>query len=231
MIMKKRDNMSLSSNLEVGGQDGTQQEVKEAWGSPGVENPSFNTTDISLTPIHSFTDDLGYQGSQDLTSEEDPSLVPGKRQKRNKIAIFRMRRNKVREEDENDKEDEEDKAGRSPRVRRKQHTYSKTRQPKQKENSGISESNLNTTVSNTKSSPWSMMEFRQYLCMCCRTKQKLVEENKASDSKEKRNPDEKENGVTGSINEQARQQAPEGTPGEVPGKSQENRECNPSTCK
>ncbi|DAA31837.1 uncharacterized protein [Bos indicus] len=231
MIMKKRDNMSLSSNLEVGGQDGTQQEVKEAWGSPGVENPSFNTTDISLTPIHSFTDDLGYQGSQDLTSEEDPSLVPGKRQKRNKIAIFRMRRNKVREEDENDKEDEEDKAGRSPRVRRKQHAYSKTRQPKQKENSGISESNLNTTVSNTKSSPWSMMEFRQYLCMCCRTKQKLVEENKASDSKERRNPDEKENGVTGSINEQARQQAPEGTPGEVPGKSQENRECNPSTCK
>ena len=86
--------------------------------------------------------------------EEDPSLVPGKRQKRNKIAIFRMRRNKVREEDENDKEDEEDQAGCSPRVRRKQHAYSKTRQPKQKENSGISESNLNTTVSNTKSSPW-----------------------------------------------------------------------------
>ncbi|XDC49775.1 hypothetical protein R6Z07M_000957 [Ovis aries] len=92
-------------------------EVKEAWGSPGVESPSFNTTDISLTPIHSFTDDLGYQGSQDLTSEEDPSLVPGKRQKRNKTATFRMRRNKVREEDENDKEDEEDEAGRSPRAR------------------------------------------------------------------------------------------------------------------
>ncbi|CAM9274815.1 unnamed protein product [Rangifer tarandus platyrhynchus] len=221
MIMKKRDNMSLPSHLE---------EVKEAWGSPGVENPSFNTIDISLTPIHSFTDDLGYQGSQDLTSEEDPSLVPGKRQKRNKIAIFRMRRNKVREEDENDKEDEEDEARRSPRVRRKQHTYSKTRQRKQKI-SGVLESNLSTTASNPKSSPWSVMKFRQYLCMCCRTQQKLVEENKASDSKERRNPSEKENGGAVSVNEQGRGQAPEGTPGEVLGKSQENRECNPSTCK
>ena len=163
--------------------------------------------------------------------EEDPSLVPGKRQKRNKTATFRMRRNKVREEDENDKEDEEDEAGRSPRGRRKQHAYSKTRRPKQKENSGVLESNLNTTVSSTKSSPWSMMEFRQYLCMCCQTKQKLVEENKTSNSKERRNSDEKENGVAGSINEEARQQAPKGTPGEVLGKSQENRECNPSTCK
>ena len=122
--------------------------------------------------------------------EEDPSLVPGKRQKRNKIAIFRMRRNKVREEDENDKEDEEDEARRSPRVRRKQHAYSKTRQRKQKEISGVLESNLSTTASNPKSSPWSMMKFRQYLCMCCRTQQKLVEENKASDSKERRNPNE-----------------------------------------
>lgn len=133
--------------------------------------------------------------------EEDPSLVPGKRQKRNKIAVFRMRRNKVREEDENDKEDEEDEARRSPRVRRKQHAYSKTRPRKQKEISGVLESNLSTTASNPKSSPWSMMKFRQFLCMCCRTQQKLVEENKASGSKERRNPNEKENGGADSVNE------------------------------
>lgn len=137
----------------------------------------------------------------------------------------------MREEDENDKEDEEDEARRSPRVRRKQHAYSKTRQRKQKEISGVLESNLSTTASNPKSSPWSMMKFRQYLCMCCRTQQKLVEENKASDSKERRNPNEKENGGEVSVNEQGREQAPEGTPGEVLGKSQENRVCNPSTCK
>lgn len=111
----------------------------------------------------------------------------------------------MREEDENDKEDEEDEARRSPRVRRKQHAYSKTRQPKQKKISGVLENNLSTTASNTKSSPWSMMEFRQYLCMCCRTQQKLVEENKASDSKERRNPNEKENGGAVSVNEQGRE--------------------------
>ena len=38
------------------------------WGPPGAENPSFNTFDASLTSIYSFADDLGYQGSQELTS-------------------------------------------------------------------------------------------------------------------------------------------------------------------
>ncbi|KAM9108078.1 uncharacterized protein AAG666_014885 [Megaptera novaeangliae] len=175
------------------------KETREVWESSGAENPSFNTVDVSLTSIYSFTDDLGYQGSQDLTSEEDPSLDRAKSQKRNKVAIVRMRRNKVREADEND-DDEEDEAERSPGVRRKRHSYSKTRQQRQKEHLSILEGSLSTPTSKTKSSRWSMTEFRQYLCMCCHDKQKSMEENKASDSKESRDPNENEDGVTGSIN-------------------------------
>ncbi|XP_027466644.2 uncharacterized protein LOC113932183 isoform X2 [Zalophus californianus] len=43
-------------------------ETKEAWRAPGAEDPSFNTFAVPLTSIHSFADDLGYQGSQELTS-------------------------------------------------------------------------------------------------------------------------------------------------------------------
>ena len=162
--------------------------------------------------------------------EEDPSLDRAKSQKRNKVAIVRMRRNKVREADEND-DDEEDEAERSPGVRWKRHSYSKTCQQRQKEHLSILEGSLSTPTSKTKSSRWSMTDFRQYLCMCCHDKQKSMEENKASDSKESRDPNENEDGVTGSINKRERQQAPGGTPREGLGKSQENGECNPSACK
>nr|XP_035923495.1 translation initiation factor IF-2-like [Halichoerus grypus] len=66
MIMKKKDNVSLSSILK---------ETKEAWRAPGAEDPSFNTFAVPLTPIHSFADDLGYQGSQELTSTRSPCVA------------------------------------------------------------------------------------------------------------------------------------------------------------
>ncbi|XP_032254196.1 uncharacterized protein LOC116628153 [Phoca vitulina] len=51
------------------------QETKEAWRAPGAEDPSFNTFAVPLTPIHSFADDLGYQGSQELTSTRSPCVA------------------------------------------------------------------------------------------------------------------------------------------------------------
>ncbi|XP_070464730.1 uncharacterized protein [Equus przewalskii] len=224
MVMKKKDNVSLSSTLK---------EIKEAWGASGAESPSLNNFDVSLTSIYSFTDDLGYQGSQDLTSEEDPKLAQSKRPKRNKAAIVRMRRNKVKEEDEEDEDDEAEESSaslRSPRMRRKQYPYSRTCQLRQKEHLNTLESSSSILTLKTQSSRWSLAELRQYLCSCCRRRKKSVEEKKALDPEKRRDP--KENGpVPGSVSEQRVQGAPGGTPGEDLGRSQENRECNLSACK
>ncbi|VCW66434.1 unnamed protein product, partial [Gulo gulo] len=59
-IMRKKENASLSSTLK---------ETKEARRAPGTEDPSFNSCAGSSTSVHSFTDDLGYQGSRELSSE------------------------------------------------------------------------------------------------------------------------------------------------------------------
>ncbi|KAB1260863.1 hypothetical protein Cadr_000024690, partial [Camelus dromedarius] len=199
-------------------------EAKGAWGSSAAENSSFTNVSVSLTSIYSLTDDLGYQGSQDLTSEEDPNLTQSKTQKPNKVAIVRMRRKKMKEENEDDEEDEAEWSStslRSPRVRRKPRPYSKTGQLRRNEHTSILESNLSTPTSKIKSSRWSMTEFRQYLCSCCH--EKPVEENKASDSKERRDPNKNEKGVTGSINEQGRQEDPGGSPREGLDRSQKSR--------
>lgn len=44
------------------------QGTKEARRASGTEDPSFNSCAGSSTSIHSFTDDLGYQGSRELSS-------------------------------------------------------------------------------------------------------------------------------------------------------------------
>ncbi|XP_044904872.1 uncharacterized protein LOC102901020 isoform X2 [Felis catus] len=59
MIMKKKEHVSLSSNPK---------EAREAGGAAGAEDPSLSTFDVSLTSIYNLTDDVGYQGSQELTS-------------------------------------------------------------------------------------------------------------------------------------------------------------------
>ncbi|KAF5920183.1 hypothetical protein HPG69_006454 [Diceros bicornis minor] len=199
-------------------------ETKEAWGASGAENPSFSNFDVSLTSIYSFTDDLGYQGSQDLTSEEDLSLAESKRPKRGKATVVQMRRNKVKEEDEDDKEDEKDEAEGSPaslpspRTRQKQYPCSRTCQMRQREHLSIWESSCNMPACKTKSSHWSLAELRQYLCSCCHRRQKSVEEHKPSDSKGRRDPNE--NGsVPGSVSEQWMQGAPGGMPREGLGRS------------
>ncbi|XP_043425406.1 translation initiation factor IF-2-like [Prionailurus bengalensis] len=63
MIMKKKEHVSLSPNPK---------EAREAWGAAGAEDPSLSTFDVSLTSIYNLTDDVGYQGSQELTSTRSP---------------------------------------------------------------------------------------------------------------------------------------------------------------
>ncbi|XP_025770958.1 ubiquilin-4 [Puma concolor] len=148
-----------------------EQETREAWGAAGAEDPSLSTFDVSLTSIYNLTDDVGYQGSQELTSEEDPGLARSKRRKRSKVATVRPRRDKAKDEDA-DEEDEDaenegpPRAARSPRVRRKRHPSSRTR-PLRQEHPGSSESSPSTLTSKTKSSRWSLAGFRRYLCSCC----------------------------------------------------------------
>ncbi|XP_045310393.1 protein PRRC2A-like isoform X2 [Leopardus geoffroyi] len=160
--MKKKEHVSLSSNPK---------EAREAWGAAGAEDPSLSTFDVSLTSIYNLTDDVGYQGSRELTSEEDPGLARSKRRKRSKVATVRPRRDKAKDEDA-DEEDEDaenegpPRAARSPRVRRKRHPSSRTR-PLRQEHPGSSESSSSTLTSKTKSSRWSLAGFRRYLCSCC----------------------------------------------------------------
>ncbi|CAK7309831.1 hypothetical protein VULLAG_LOCUS14966 [Vulpes lagopus] len=158
MIMKKKENVSLSS---IG------KETKGAWGPPGAENPSFNTFDASLTSIYSFADDLGYQGSQELTSEEDPSLPQSKRQKRSKVANVCMRKDKVKEEEDEEEAESATLPRRSLRVRRKLPLYSRACQLGQKKQPSTLGSSHSTPTSKTKSSRWSIAGFLQYLCSCC----------------------------------------------------------------
>lgn len=140
----------------------------------------------------------------------------------------------MRGQDEED-EDEEDEVEcfptslGSPRVRQKQHLYSKTGQLRQKEPLSILENSLSTPTSKTKSSRWSLTGFHQYLCSCCHKNPKSVEENKALDSKERRDPSE--NRVMVSINEQGRQEALGRSPREGLGRSKKSRESSPSACK
>ncbi|GAB5583869.1 uncharacterized protein LOC102901020 isoform X2 [Prionailurus iriomotensis] len=174
----------------------TTSEAREAWGAAGAEDPSLSTFDVPLTSIYNLTDDVGYQGSQELTSrheapyvtgpvsgerasspalgfpkEEDPGLARSKRRKRSKVATVRPRRDKAKDEDA-DEEDEDaenegpPRAARSPRVRRKRHPSSRTR-PRRQEHPGSSESSPSTLTSKTKSSRWSLAGFRRYLCSCC----------------------------------------------------------------
>ncbi|KAK2084419.1 hypothetical protein P7K49_037452 [Saguinus oedipus] len=184
---------------------GERREIKEACGASIAENPSFNNFAVSLTSINSFTDDLGYEGSQELTidgsvknmlhsllldspKEEDSSLVQMKRRKRNKVSVLQMRRNDMKEEDEEDEEEEEDKAEgpltslQSPRTRGMQCSYPRTLQVRHKEHLSVLESSLSSSTNESKLSGWSLSTFCQYLCSCCHRKQKSVEENKASDS-------------------------------------------------
>lgn len=83
-IMRKKENTPSSSTLEVRGRLGPRQGpaqcgrhpltpplpqgTKEARGAPGPGDPSFKSCAGSSTSVHSFTDDLGYQGSRELSS-------------------------------------------------------------------------------------------------------------------------------------------------------------------
>ncbi|XP_077757168.1 uncharacterized protein LOC144315843 isoform X1 [Canis aureus] len=143
------------------------KETNGVWGPPGAENPSFNTFDASLTSIYSFADDLGYQGSQELTSEEDPSLPQSKRQKRSKVANVCMRKDKVKEEEDEEEAESATLPRRSLRVRRKLPLYSRACQLGQKKQPSTLGSSHSTPTSKTKSSHWSIAGFLQYLCSCC----------------------------------------------------------------
>ncbi|XP_039107357.1 uncharacterized protein LOC120244707 [Hyaena hyaena] len=162
MIMKKRENESLSSSLK---------ETKEAWGAAEAENPSLNTCDVSLTSVYSLTDDAGYQGSQELTGEEDPGRARCPRRKRGKVAAVRLRRDAVTGEGEDEEDADAENAGPpraapSPRVWRKRRSSSRTRAPRQEPPRALG-SRLSTFAAETKSSGRSLARFRHYLCGCC----------------------------------------------------------------
>ncbi|XP_012623246.1 uncharacterized protein LOC105873147 isoform X2 [Microcebus murinus] len=89
MLIKKMESKSLT----------THKESKEALQASEEENPSSNNFDVSFTSVYSFSDDLGYQGSQEFTTEEDPSLLKSRRQKRKKASILQMRRHELLPQD------------------------------------------------------------------------------------------------------------------------------------
>ncbi|XP_032174928.1 uncharacterized protein LOC116576614 isoform X2 [Mustela erminea] len=139
MIMRKKENTSSSSSLK-----GTQ----EARRAPGTGDPSFNSCAGSSTSVHSFTDDLGYQGSRELSSEEEPGLAPARRQKRS------LRKHKGEKD-----EQEEDEADRGPPPRR-------SRRPRQKERPSPSAPGSGA-YSQSPASRWSLAGLRRCLCGCC----------------------------------------------------------------
>nr|XP_058165849.1 uncharacterized protein LOC131280896 [Dasypus novemcinctus] len=178
-------------------------EPKEAWGAPGVENPSFNKTGISWSSICSFTDDLGYQASQDLSSEEEPSFSLSKRRKRSKASTVRVQRHGAKEEDDEDEKDEDEgkakgspTSSRAPRSIQKRCPHSRTRQLEHKEHLRVLESSLSMSTAEVKLSRWSLARLCDYLCSCCHRRQKAVEENKTPGSRERRSPREPGSGWT-----------------------------------
>ncbi|XP_012904392.1 uncharacterized protein LOC106004291 isoform X1 [Mustela putorius furo] len=153
--MRKKDYASSSSTLK-----GTQ----EARRAPGTEDSSFNSCAGSSMSVHSFTDDLGYQGSRELSSvcrggrcatsetitltEEEPGLAPARRQKRS------LRKHKGEKD-----EQEEDEANRGPPPRR-------SRRPRQKERPSPSAPGSGA-YSQSAASRWSLAGLRRCLCGCC----------------------------------------------------------------
>nr|XP_012623245.1 uncharacterized protein LOC105873147 isoform X2 [Microcebus murinus] len=164
-------------------------ESKEALQASEEENPSSNNFDVSFTSVYSFSDDLGYQGSQEFTTEEDPSLLKSRRQKRKKASILQMRRHEVKEEDEEDEDEAEGPPTslQSPRTKAWHRPHSGIPQLKHREQLGILESSLSlsSSLSSTSEAKWScgsLATFCQYFSSCCPRMQKSVEETKASDT-------------------------------------------------
>ncbi|XP_077011809.1 uncharacterized protein LOC143678745 [Tamandua tetradactyla] len=164
MIMKKKENTNLTSTLK---------EPREAWGAPGAENLSFDNPDVSWSSIYSFTDDMGYQGSQDLTSEEESSVSLSKRRKRSKVAVVRVERNGAKTEGDEDEEDEDCKVERSapspraPRTIQRQYPYSRASPLGHEEHLRILESSLSLSTAEVKMSRWRLAVLCEYLCSCC----------------------------------------------------------------
>ncbi|XP_045402465.1 uncharacterized protein LOC123634788 [Lemur catta] len=208
---------------------GLPEETKEAWGALREENPSSDNFVVSFTSLYSFSEDLGYQGSQELTTEEDPSFLKPRRQKRNKFSILQIRRNEVKEEDEEDEDEAEGPPTslQSPRTKYQQRPHSGIPQVKHSEQLRILESSLSS--SSTSEAEWScgsLATFCQYFCSCCPRTQKSMEETKASGSEER-----KCQSKIVSVSRSISGDGPElqGAPRKKP--EARITECNPSACK